>query len=116
MSEIKHTPGPWDAQLTDTPYCCDIPVVVAGSGFTVAEVMNLDSFGACLDDEVTDHEIDEMEKSARATATLIAAAPDLLAACKLALEKCNFAVGSMKAKQALQDAIAKAENQSEILK
>ena len=39
---------------------------------------------------------------------LIAAAPQLLEACKLALEKCNFPVGTMKVKDALATAIAAA--------
>ncbi len=42
-------------------------------------------------------------------ANLLAAAPDLLAAAKLALEKCPFPVGAMAAKRALEEAIAKAE-------
>lgn len=46
-----------------------------------------------------------------ALAALCDAAPDLLEAAKLALEKCPFPVGAGKAKVALETAIAKAEGQ-----
>ena len=42
-------------------------------------------------------------------ASLICAAPDLLEAAKLALAKCPFPVGAMRAKEALQQAVARAE-------
>jgi len=48
-------------------------------------------------------------KKAREIAALCKAAPDLLEAAKLALEKCPFPVGAMKAKEALEKSIAEAE-------
>ena len=45
----------------------------------------------------------------RANAYLIAAAPDLLEACKAALAKCPFPVGTVFIKRKLEDAISKAK-------
>ena len=58
MSEPKHTPGPW---RWDGKYCGDI---VDADGYSVAGIMELE-------------EVAETDSNAR----LIAAAPDLLAAC-----------------------------------
>ena len=46
-----------------------------------------------------------------ANARLIAAAPDLLEACKMALKRTPFPVGHTRIKEMLEDAIAKAEVQ-----
>lgn len=50
----------------------------------------------------------EMQK---ANVQLITAAPELLAACKAALEKCPFPVGAALVKGQLQEAISKAEEE-----
>ena len=56
---------------------------------------------------VIDH-IDNITKREEANATLIAAAPDLLAACKVALNAINLNDETLTAREHLQAAIAKA--------
>jgi len=88
----EHTPGPWwdesgiihakSAEWTAENHSC----------VHIAAVQWLDDFS-----------------ESEANANLIAAAPDLLAACKTAVKKCPFPVGAALAKEKLQNAIAKAE-------
>ncbi len=82
MSNKKHTPGPW--VLTPDP-----------NGWT------LESNGA----SVTAKPFDSSDNDAR----LIAAAPDLLAACKLALANFEAHADGLGCQAVLRAAIAKAE-------
>ena len=93
MSNAKHTPGPWvvhDRWYIGTP----------GEGMrTHAEVK------CCVNVPASDHEQHE------ANACLIAAAPDLLAACEAVVEQDGF-VGSALMRKRIEEmkaAIAKAK-------
>ena len=88
---MKYTPGPWKY----------IPGIV--KHYVESENGDL-RIGIQEMDLLDGHSV-----PAEANARLIAAAPDLLEAAKLALEKCPFPVGAMKAKEALKNAIAKTE-------
>ena len=87
---MKHTPKPWKIdEMTGCIYGPDDkPIQVCGKH-------------AYLYGEGTAETL--------ANNYLFYASPDLLEAAKLALEKCPFPVGAMKAKEALTIAIAKAE-------
>lgn len=103
MSDAKHTPGPWRAVhrfIGAGPHDDE----VAGLGWEVEGPPEPDGRG---------------QFAKAADAHLIAAAPDLLAACELALKACqeNIAMWSVKnepilleAINALRPAIAKATN------
>ena len=87
----KHTPGPWAAD---------------GSGAIFVDKKQGEPIQTCGEYAVR---YGEGTEEALANAYLIAAAPDLLEACRAALEKCPFPVGAALAKEQLQKAIAKAE-------
>ena len=90
---MTHTPGPWKVQKTR-------------SNRPITMIMTVDKQGAVICDmnKIGGNDID-------ADARLIAAAPDLLAACKLALEYTgwHYHAGAQEAHDALKAAIAKAE-------
>jgi hypothetical protein len=106
MSEVKHTPGPWDIEYvgdkppnhnpSDQPtiaYVGDYRVIGPGRGY--------DLHGECIDD-----------------ARVIASSPDMLAALKLALPQLPLPIDaedtsvSAVAHRAVEGAIAKAEGRS----
>lgn len=95
-----HTPGPWKTGRMDvSSYTADgIPIIFVYRGREETVVSRI---------AVTPYA--EYDWDPDYDALLIAAAPDLLYACKLALEKCLFPVGAVKAKDALEKAIQKAE-------
>jgi hypothetical protein len=95
MAETKHTPGPWTAEMG------------AGKGAWVKGSTGEWSALACGD----------TDESANANAALIAAAPDLLSACRAALaafdgSNIRIAAEYVGAVGELRDAIAKAEGRS----
>jgi hypothetical protein len=77
MSGAKHTAGNWEVAPGFEPGE-DISIEVQGA--PIAVVYGTDSF-PCLDDEY--HDIDAINAENLATARVMAAAPDLLAACEL---------------------------------
>ena len=79
---MKHTPGPWKMTAVQGGW----DGVTSGCG-----------------------EICKLSLNIPENACLIAAAPDLLAACKMALKRTPFPVGHTRLKEMLEDAIAKAE-------
>lgn len=86
---MSHTPGPWTLDQSDLGIVIDAegdPIQTAGSGNVVSE-------------------------EGYANACLIAAAPDLLAACELALEKDGDLRGATR-RGRIRDAIAKAKGTS----
>lgn len=88
----EHTPGPW--------------IYTKGVGFkhyVASENGDLDFSLQEL------HWRDGREVPAEANARLIAAAPELLEACKEALVKCPFPVGAALFRERLQTIVAKAE-------
>lgn len=91
----QHTPGPWYRSTSGRYIRYDMPPM------TGANVCDLDVFGGPPDE-------------AEANARLIAAAPDLLAACKLvvACYKGTTAHEQVPAWEAVLAAIAKAEGRS----
>ena len=95
---MKHTPGEWrigkmggtvvaDSKTSDTPNTGHDDVEYYG-GHLICESIET-----------------------QANARLIAAAPDLLEACKMALKRKPFPVGAMRAKEMLEDAVEKAEGE-----
>lgn len=107
----KHTPGPWFVDDRDSNRQNGIVVctgeVPARGMVTIAAIRNVGApWPAAVDVDL-------------ANAALIAAAPDLLAACKLAAEAfvnhldydCDESSAEREAYRALQAAIAKAEGQ-----
>jgi hypothetical protein len=79
MSEPKFTPGPWSV---------DEDGLISAGGIAVASVYDADDF-PCLDAD----DDEPVNDAAHANACLIAAAPDLLDACKDALELCRCTNG-----------------------
>lgn len=67
----KHTPGPW---VMDGPIFCGNGTSADIEGYSVARIMQKNRFSSCIPDS-------QMEANAR----LIAAAPELLGACKTTL-------------------------------
>ena len=90
---MKHTPGPWEVDKETGE--------ITARETVLGIIYGVDDF-PCYEGE-------DIDEECKANASLVAAAPDLLEAAKLALEKCPFPVGAMKAKEALRTAIAKAE-------
>lgn len=87
MSKAKHTPGPWTAQKGST-------LVVAGT-VTKNEPWIIQGDVTCVArTDFTDDTEDDHERRV-ADALLIAAAPDLLAACKEAMFAWAHGVGSV---------------------
>lgn len=105
-----HTQGPWEIE-TDHDEGDDV-VLIHGAAdapglVPIATVFTVDAF-PCTDDEDRESLRAEYEANAR----LITAAPDLLAACELAIEAiegiAEWGEPEIKARQALIAAIAKA--------
>lgn len=98
MSETKHTPGPWEWDEPSNWYG------------TAARVMVREPYGKIAQVQLSGWKPRSM---AIANARLIAAAPDLLAACEAALEACElemqFILDNNKLRETLQAAIAKAK-------
>lgn len=87
----KHTPGPWDYFTRQDIYGENISIIQSVEGYRIAE-------------EIVEE----------ADARLIATAPELLEACKIALEAVeNPANWNIKARIALTTVIAKAEGRKE---
>jgi hypothetical protein len=76
---ISPYPAPWEANIEDTPEYCQIEIS-AGS-VPIAYVRNADD----MEDDAREVNEDFIDAEARATARLMAAAPELLAACELLL-------------------------------
>lgn len=74
MSEAKHTPGPWSLER--------VPIQSRGGSNTAYKI---GPFTCCLYDDWRPREAGTSEGENAANARLMAAAPDLLAACKMAL-------------------------------
>jgi hypothetical protein len=92
--ENEYTPGPWQVR----------PLGGTAQWFEI--ISNNSKI------EIAETPVTERSSNALYNAMLIASAPDLLNAAKLALRVCHFAVGSMKAQTALRAAIEKAEGKS----
>lgn len=98
-----HTPGPWrwDKGVDDDPTRCFVTQGIQGQPeYVIAEIQN-GAPGDCLETE-------------EANARLIAAAPDLLAACKEFVRKCECGEAkSVRSYAQMAAAIAKAEGRDE---
>lgn len=86
-NEVTYSPGQWRIEGTGRHDAAGCMIVVLGD--CIASISNL-------------------RGNARANAALIASAPDLLAACKMALHK-NWGYSRRKIRTALISAISKAE-------
>jgi len=97
----KHTPGPWE-YLTETNLCGRLPLQRGGTRVKMGnELLTVSShaYGA-----------DEFFEKAAANARLIAAAPDLLKACKEFVRKCECGEARSRRSYAeMKAAIEKAE-------
>lgn len=82
-----YTRGEWEVNPDFEPGD-DISIEVQGA--PIATVLGTDSF-PCLDED--DHDIPAIQAENAATARLIAAAPDLLAACETALRVLRRCIG-----------------------
>ena len=92
MSDTKHTPGPWQVQIVD-----GVVSVVHEGGFVFDSAFEVD------------------EGPGEADAHLIAAAPDLLAACEVALKSAISFLGdgeTSPVRRKLLAAIRKAEGET----
>lgn len=94
MSAAQHTPGPWqtDEAAHDAPYQ---NIRVTANGRSVCTVW------------IDDAPVPDFNAGQEANARLIAAAPELLAACKLAFDQ-TCSVGRPKDWEQLRAAIVKA--------
>jgi hypothetical protein len=79
MTPAKPIPAPWTANLEDAPQDCEIEILHRGT--PIAYVRNVDDM-----EDIGDADPDQLDAEARATALLIAAAPDLFEACTTAFE------------------------------
>lgn len=103
----KHTPGPWKWTLPGGPG--DIYQLEGNVEYADMNPILMAYDCGCQ----TDKETARCPLSPDpADMKLIAAAPDLLAACKAAIEKCPFPVGASLVKEQLQNAVSKAEGDS----
>jgi hypothetical protein len=123
MSEVKHTPGPWYTGHTDYfgNGCADPLTVRPWHPRVTGGRPIADCWPRWNDDEQADADSPDRDRIAieigRANARLIAAAPDLLAACKAFVAWQNdkkspftaFCDAGDAAYKAATDAIAKAE-------
>lgn len=112
MSEAKHTPGPWEVQPNAWDQGASIAIVSPANGWKVA-IIQYDEDIQIVNDP--DMETVKRHPQEMADAHLIAAAPDLLQACKDALnditQTVNYDEGdsqTLATVKALQDAITKA--------
>lgn len=92
--KTQFTPGPWIPLLNAFAVCTD------NAAPRQANICLLDKKSQNVD-----------EDSMRANARLIAAAPELLAACQAVLTRQDWPVGTCKIKTQVQSAIAKALGQ-----
>jgi hypothetical protein len=113
MSAIKHTPGPWDYVPGDEHHG---PYVTSEFGSTICDCYFMgapvDHRGAFDPIYVNAVPHNHMEEMAEANARLIAAAPELLSAAKMYMERVEVDGESnyqLEAYYALRAAIAKAE-------
>ena len=98
---MKHTPGSWFFEKSDWK--------IRSKEWGKSDMM-ADFRGVIIADLSRGHDRrNHAFSEAEANALLMTAAADLLEAAKLALEKCPFPMGAIKAKEALTIAIAKAE-------
>ena len=96
----KHTPGPWE-YLTETTYAGDYPYGVGHKVKMGNELLTISCHG---------YGADEFFEEAAANARLIAAAPDLLKACKEFVRKCECGEARSRRSYAeMKAAIEKAE-------
>lgn len=107
---MPHTPGPWDSQRGD-PYDTTFEVNSLGDPWAAIANVNANTTGSLPVDEET----------AEANALLIAAAPELLAACQLAEDMiCGRLSGvdpeNLAVLPAIRAAILKAKGQAELAK
>lgn len=103
MNEPRHTPGPWE--VDDCGNIC-------GGGAALAAVYGAEDF-PCLPEE----DYDAVNVECAANARLMAAAPDLLAACEKALEfwhsdHPNDTGEAMDAREFIRRAVARAKGES----
>jgi hypothetical protein len=125
VSEQRHTPGPWTCRSDDGTTFADHADAHGEWGHNLDDMESEDSFNTASIAIRGDGKVIAMAVHADATyipspipelaanARLIAAAPDLLAACRTALEVCNLYGNGTKmvdeAAEHLYAAIAKAE-------
>lgn len=103
----RHTPGPWGI-YPDRDKFESFSVEMVDGGAVVAIVQNVEDF-SCIDED----NADAVDAECEANAHLIAAAPDLLEACRVVFRKCvqNQAEGDSIGKL-MAGVIAKAEGRS----
>lgn len=80
MDAMKHTPGPWHDQCASM---CDCSLVVTGCGITICKLR-----------DGSERSYDDEDATAMANASLIAAAPDLLEACRQMLMQMEIRFGT----------------------
>lgn len=103
----KHTPGVWRLAPESENL---VEAVIDDSTTLIASVCDIDDF-SCLDPE-TDEEEAELVAEFAANALLIAASPDLLAACQAALAHDRRFPGPAEVTRRLVDAITKATGEA----
>jgi hypothetical protein len=101
MENVKHTPGPWKVETKKSEWECNRGIPIYKNFVQIARVILFDSKTVCPEES-------------QANARLIAAAPELLEACKEALEHFDkYTKGIViDAKDSLRMAIAKAEGKN----
>lgn len=107
---MAHTPGPWTHNAGDEPEGCSI--TIEKDGAVLASVLSSDEFPCLADDDA----IQRCQDEAVGNASIMAAAPELLEACKRAEFAFRVPAGErlsdeLKALELLRAAIAKAKGQ-----
>lgn len=102
----KHTPAPWHIEPLATTQGADMAICAPNNGWIVAVIQH--------DPDIQTHDDPDFETvkwhdQDHANARLIAAAPDLLAQLKFALELLQDCTGLEDTLEPIVDAIAKAE-------
>lgn len=101
----KHTPGPWKWTLSGDPR--DMYQLEGNIKYADMNPILVAYDCGCQADKETDRCPIGPDP---ADMKIIAAVPDLLAACKAALEMCSFPIGTAWVKEQLQNAISKAQD------
>jgi hypothetical protein len=105
---MSHTPGPWKVEDRRKAPIKNIRIVGNG-GHEVAEVSDVHQRDHLSPRKWSDEEANAIDAEGLANAQLIAAAPDLLAACKLLIDAGEGCVSLVVVLDAVWAAIAKAE-------